>query len=234
MLQRLKHPHVLQFHGYGTLSSGNGFIVTELMARGSLRSVLADSGRDLSWATRLSIALQLALGMEHLHQVPIVHRDLKSANVLLDEDFVAKVADFGTSRQLRPRIPTVLFSSFTGVARVALPADSVAMATAGDGRAPETRSAAELEAMAAGMLAARGSMTKAAGTVLWMAPEVFRGDQNYGSAVDVYSFGVIMVSGLREFAACHPYSIALASVIASAPSWFHRAERALTALAGCP
>ena len=35
-------------------------------------------------------------------------------------------------------------------------------------------------------------MTKAAGTLLWMAPEVFRGDENYGPAVDVYSFGIVM------------------------------------------
>ena len=42
------------------------------------------------------------------------------------------------------------------------------------------------------ILGARGDMTKAAGTLLWMAPEVFRGDQSYMSAVDVYSFGVVL------------------------------------------
>jgi serine/threonine protein kinase len=43
-----------------------------------------------------------------------------------------------------------------------------------------------------GMLHANGTMTKAVGTLRWMAPEVFRGDQTYTSAVDVYSFGIVM------------------------------------------
>ena len=46
--------------------------------------------------------------------------------------------------------------------------------------------------MDVGMLDVSGTMTKAVGTPLWMAPEAFRGDENYGSAVDVYSFAIVM------------------------------------------
>jgi hypothetical protein len=73
-LQRLQHPHLLKFHGYGTTSIGNGFIVTELMVLGSLRGVLHDEAHVLPWRTRISIALMLALGMEHLHAIPLIHR----------------------------------------------------------------------------------------------------------------------------------------------------------------
>lgn len=61
---------------------------------------------------------QVAAGMAHLHDIPLLHRDLKSDNVLVSGDR-AVVADFGTSRQLRPAPPPhVLISSFTGVKRV--------------------------------------------------------------------------------------------------------------------
>jgi serine/threonine protein kinase len=97
-LQRIDSPHLLKFFGFGMTVDGNGFIVTELMALGSLEDVLHDHNHDLQWRTRLSIALQVALGMEHLHKMHMVHRDLKSANVVLDEQLKAKVCDFGLSR----------------------------------------------------------------------------------------------------------------------------------------
>lgn len=72
VLQRLDHPHLLKFHGYGTTSTGVGFIVTELMTLGSLQAILADPRWELPWKTRVSIGLQCALGMETLHGIPIV------------------------------------------------------------------------------------------------------------------------------------------------------------------
>jgi serine/threonine protein kinase len=77
MLRLLAHPNLLRFFGFGVNGKGQGFIVTELMGRGSLRQVLHDKELPLSWPRRTSIALQLALGMQHLHGIPIVHRDLK-------------------------------------------------------------------------------------------------------------------------------------------------------------
>jgi serine/threonine protein kinase len=77
VLVRLNHPNLLRMHAWGACDNGGGFIVTELMPLGSLRAVLSDASRELPWAERTSIALQLAIGMEHLHGIPIMHRDFK-------------------------------------------------------------------------------------------------------------------------------------------------------------
>lgn len=75
MLQRVSnHPFLLKFYGFGVNTDGTGFIVTELLEKGSLRGLLADTSCELPWRTRVTIAHQLAQGMEHLHSVPIVHR----------------------------------------------------------------------------------------------------------------------------------------------------------------
>jgi hypothetical protein len=72
VLQQLNHPHLIKFWGYGTTATGNGFIVTELMELGSLRGILSDPSQEVLWHTRVSIGLQCALGMEHLHKIAIV------------------------------------------------------------------------------------------------------------------------------------------------------------------
>lgn len=70
----------------------------EYMANGSLKDHLHSSGSPLSWQTRMQIAIDVANALEYLHfycDPPLCHRDIKSSNILLDENFVAKVADFG-------------------------------------------------------------------------------------------------------------------------------------------
>jgi hypothetical protein len=185
-LQRVDDsPHLLKFYGFGTTKDGKGFIVTELMLGGSLEDVLHDPGRDIAWDSRARVALQVALGMDHLHKRHMLHRDLKSANVLLDEDFKAKVCDFGLSRMAKPVRRRIVHSPFTGMTRL-LPA-TLFSADVGCGLP-------SLDMINVGVSVedAHGNMTKAAGTQLWMAPEVFRGDDSYTPAVDVYSFGIVL------------------------------------------
>uniref|UniRef100_A0A0E0B553 non-specific serine/threonine protein kinase n=1 Tax=Oryza glumipatula TaxID=40148 RepID=A0A0E0B553_9ORYZ len=78
------------------------FLVYEFIDNGNLSQHLQRTGyAPLSWATRVQIALDSARGLEYLHEhvVPVyVHRDIKSANILLDKDFRAKVADFGLAK----------------------------------------------------------------------------------------------------------------------------------------
>lgn len=71
-------------------------LVFEYMSNGNLRDCLdRDSGKSLDWGTRVTIALGAARGLEYLHEAAaprILHRDVKSTNVLLDENWRAKVS----------------------------------------------------------------------------------------------------------------------------------------------
>ena len=101
-LKRVDSPHLIRFFGFGTTLEGNGFIVTELMSGGSLEDVLHDFGYDLQWQLRVKLGLQIALGMEHLHARHLLHRDLKSANVLLNEQrTIAKVCAWYNDQSCR-------------------------------------------------------------------------------------------------------------------------------------
>lgn len=79
-------------------------LLTEYCMRGSLSDVLCRAWSDpfiascLTWTRRLCLALDSALGMLYLHSKSIIHRDLKSANIMVDEGWRAKVADFNLRR----------------------------------------------------------------------------------------------------------------------------------------
>ena len=77
-MQRVDSPHLIKFFGFGTTADGHGFIVSELMCGGSLENVLQNDEHDMSWRVRVSIGLQVALGMVHLHERQIIHRAISS------------------------------------------------------------------------------------------------------------------------------------------------------------
>ena len=135
-----------------------------------MRGVLADARRVLDWATvRRRMAAEIAAGMAHLPSLSIVHRDLKSDNRLYDGHFLknvflgfllnTEVADFGASK--------------------------LTQATKSDGRRPVYEGSllgAETGTMITTTQAEHRAqtMTKGAGTPLWMAPEVLAGSSRYG------------------------------------------------------
>jgi len=197
-LQAVYHPNLLNFHGFGTTAKGEAFIVTELMPLGGLNKVLKDPQTyPLPLHQRVSIALQIANGMSYLHAMPILHRDLKSANVLLGEGFRAKVGDFGLSRCAVPHQIAVMHSPFTGQTEIVpmhveiprAPEDGRQASTDGDNKGSLSE---QLARTTYALLGEDGKLTKAVGTMMWMAPEMFRGDTFYGKKVDVYSFGVVL------------------------------------------
>nr|XP_016482523.1 PREDICTED: mitogen-activated protein kinase kinase kinase 13-like isoform X2 [Nicotiana tabacum] len=99
LMKRLRHPNILLFMGAVT-SSQHLCIVTEFLPRGSLFRLLQRNASKLEWRRRIQMALDIARGMNYLHHFnpPIVHRDLKSSNLLVDKNWTVKVGDFGLSR----------------------------------------------------------------------------------------------------------------------------------------
>ncbi|XP_031486245.1 probable LRR receptor-like serine/threonine-protein kinase At1g05700 [Nymphaea colorata] len=103
LLATVHHKNLVPFVGYCD-EGMNMIVLYEYMQNGSLRGLL--SGRKttttpLTWKKRLQIALDVAIGLEYLHsgcQPAIIHRDVKTTNILLNERLEAKLADFGISR----------------------------------------------------------------------------------------------------------------------------------------
>ncbi len=115
-------------------------LVMELMPKGSLYQLLHNA-QELPWSIRFQIALDAAWGLKDLHGYSILHRDLKSLNILLDDRLRAKLADFGLAKVKQ-----------------------------------ETSS----------------QSTMAKGTVLWMAPELFKRRAEITAAVDIWSLGMVL------------------------------------------
>mmetsp|Transcript_16243 Transcript_16243/g.45845 ORF Transcript_16243/g.45845 Transcript_16243/m.45845 type:complete len:598 (+) Transcript_16243:252-2045(+) len=99
IVSKIFHPNIVLFMGACTVP-GHMAIVTELMPKGNLESLLRDHKLQLSIVKRLSMAKDAALGMTWLHcsRPPIVHRDLKASNLLVDESFRVKLCDFGLAQ----------------------------------------------------------------------------------------------------------------------------------------
>ncbi|XAR56673.1 Non-specific serine/threonine protein kinase [Bertholletia excelsa] len=103
MLSLLHHPNLVNLLGY--CSDGDQrILVYEYMPNGSLEDHLLDldpGKKPLDWLTRMKIAQDAARGLEYLHETtdpPVIYRDLKASNILLDKDFHAKLSDFGLAK----------------------------------------------------------------------------------------------------------------------------------------
>ncbi|MCO5591003.1 hypothetical protein L7F22_044979 [Adiantum nelumboides] len=104
ILSQVNHRNLVKLFGYGVVLK-EPFLVYEYISNGNLEEHLAEaqqrSSTELTWKRRFNIAIQTADALKYLHaqaSPPIFHRDVKSANILLDKEFNAKVADFGLSK----------------------------------------------------------------------------------------------------------------------------------------
>ncbi|KAG6960508.1 hypothetical protein JG688_00009558 [Phytophthora aleatoria] len=143
LIANFDHPNLVRLIGAAWTVETDLQMLLEYMEGGDLRRYLADPNTPSGWTTtKFNIAIDVIEALVYLHsfQPPLVHRDLKSKNVLLSSDMEAKLSDFGTSR----------FRS------------------------------------------SDKTMTGGVGTGRWLAPEVIRGDSDYGPAADIYSFGTLL------------------------------------------
>lgn len=106
MLSRLHHRNLVKLVGYfSSRNSSQNLLCYELVPNGSLEAWLhgpLGANCPLDWDTRMKIALDSARGLAYLHedsQPPVIHRDFKASNILLENNFHAKVSDFGLAKQ---------------------------------------------------------------------------------------------------------------------------------------
>ncbi|KAL2457729.1 putative leucine-rich repeat receptor-like protein kinase [Abeliophyllum distichum] len=101
-LSLIRHRNVVRMEGY-SIRNGYGYIVTDYMPGGTLHELVHQENprMTLNWETRFRIALGIAQGLSYLHHdcVPkIIHRDIKSDNILIDSELEPKIGDFGTAK----------------------------------------------------------------------------------------------------------------------------------------
>ncbi|KAF4037707.1 Protein kinase domain [Phytophthora infestans] len=143
LVANFDHPNIVKFVGAAWTVESDLQMVLEYMDGGDLRRYLSSPTTPTGWTHhKFDIAISIIEALVYLHSFvpPLLHRDVKSKNVLLSSRLKAKLSDFGKSR----------FRS-----------DS-------------------------------NSMSGGVGTSRWLAPEVIRGDTDYGRSADIYSFGVLL------------------------------------------
>lgn len=175
-MRMTRHTNIVRFFGAGAFPSGTPFLVEELMA-GSLQACLYDgvagACKPLAWDMRYRLARDIAAGMAHIHQLGHMHRDLKSANVLVTERMLAKIADFGSIRGLLVQKTPASAKTSGGWSKSSSNGANRDRKNAATDRSPQM------------------SMTQWAGTPLYMSLEAIAG-QVYGPTADVWSYGVVL------------------------------------------
>ncbi|GLT48297.1 hypothetical protein SLA2020_219300 [Shorea laevis] len=117
-LSMIRHRNILRMAGY-SIRDGYGYLVTEYMPGGTVFDVLHQGEPQvvLDWKTRYQIACGIAQGLSYLHHdcVPqIIHRDIKSDNILLDSEFEPKIGDFGMAKLVSSSDSTSTMSAIVG------------------------------------------------------------------------------------------------------------------------
>ncbi|CAA0838293.1 LRR receptor-like serine/threonine-protein kinase FEI 1 [Striga hermonthica] len=117
ILGSIKHKYLVNLRGYCN-SPTSKLLIYDFLSGGSLDEALHERGEHLDWETRLNIIMGAAKGLAYLHHdcsPRIIHRDIKSSNILLDGNFDARVSDFGLAKLLEDEeshITTIVAGTF--------------------------------------------------------------------------------------------------------------------------
>eukprot|EP00056_Hartaetosiga_gracilis_P012666 m.203198 g.203198 ORF g.203198 m.203198 type:complete len:1456 (-) comp13727_c0_seq3:225-4592(-) len=209
LMKNLRHANIVQFIGAGSDSKGNPFIVTEFLDRGSLSIFLQSPVEKFTIVRQLKFARDAASGMMYLHNhnPPFIHRDLKTANLLVHRDYTVKVSDFGTSLlmnlgeqsgnrkkpQRRQSLSTQRqkrMSSRDNIDDVSETQSSMHTTTASySSRSVSASTASDLLISHAVLMDANSN--NYVGTPLYLSPEVWMA-QTFSRASDVFAFGIVL------------------------------------------
>ncbi|CAA0821375.1 LRR receptor-like serine/threonine-protein kinase FEI 1 [Striga hermonthica] len=117
ILGSIKHRYLVNLRGYCN-SPTSKLLIYDFLSGGSLDEALHERGEQLDWETRLNIIMGASKGLAYLHHdcsPRIIHRDIKSSNILLDGNFDARVSDFGLAKLLKDEeshITTIVAGTF--------------------------------------------------------------------------------------------------------------------------
>lgn len=100
IMKKLRHPKLVQLYAVCTMEEPI-YIITELMKNGSLLEYLQGKGRNMKLAQLIDMAAQIAAGMAYLESQNYIHRDLAARNILVGENNIVKIADFGLARLIK-------------------------------------------------------------------------------------------------------------------------------------
>ena len=100
IMKKLRHPKLIQLYAVCTLEEPI-YIITELMKNGSLLEHLQGKGRTLKMPQLIDMSAQIASGMAYLESQNYIHRDLAARNVLVGDNNIVKIADFGLARLIK-------------------------------------------------------------------------------------------------------------------------------------
>lgn len=196
VLSRLDHPRIVAFFGLAWKDESTILCVMEYMPQQDLRSFLQRQRENergsavlgQQWSLeKFHIALDVLEALAYIHSLDtvLVHCDLKSRNVLLDNNLQAKLSDFGISKYLGGGGASTRTISPLDVHRPHQKDTSTSTTT----HRPETPGVDEEDIV---MDEVRHLLSQTSGSIRWIAPEVLLAYTHYSEAVDIYSFGILL------------------------------------------